>query len=40
MSDDKEELYGGVPFYDLSSFDKEKVNQGILEPDEPEDDEE
>lgn len=34
-----EELYGGVPFCDLSAFDKEKVNQGILEADEVETDE-
>jgi hypothetical protein len=31
-----EELYNGVPFCDLSEFDKEKVNQGILEADEVE----
>lgn len=31
---DKEELYDGVPFHELSSYDKEKVNLGILTPDE------
>lgn len=31
-----EETYNGELFKDLSSVDKEKVNQGILMPDEPE----
>jgi hypothetical protein len=34
--EEPEATYNGVLFKDLSTLDKERVNQGILEPDKPE----